>query len=152
MTREMTKEEAIEILNRDDDSMRKGYFCINDFIAIEVLKSEKPCGDAISRQAAINAMAKIEQDDIDKYGCAIPEGFNSDPAIEALNGLPSITTQPKTGLCKDCKYFEYDSVAKVNGIPLIVAHEICSRWGDGCKTREDGYCFLFEPQESEGEK
>ena len=33
--------------------------------------------------------------------------------------------------CKDCKYFEYDSVANVDGIPLIVAHEICSRWGDG---------------------
>jgi len=56
---------------------------------------------------------------------------------------------PKTGHCKDCKYFEYDSVAKVDGIPLIVAHEICNKWGDGCKTREDGYCFLFEPQESE---
>ena len=57
--------------------------------------------------------------------------------------------QTKTGHCKDCKYFEYDSVAKVNGIPIIIAHEICSRWGDGCKTKEDGYCFLFEPQESE---
>lgn len=51
--------------------------------------------------------------------------------------------------CKNCKYFEYDSVANVDGIPLIVAHEICSKWGDGCKTKEDGYCFLFEPQESE---
>lgn len=55
--------------------------------------------------------------------------------------------EPKTGHCKDCKYFEYDSVANVDGIPLIVAHEICSKWGDGCKTKEDGYCFLFEPQE-----
>ena len=54
--------------------------------------------------------------------------------------------KPKIGHCKDCKYFEYDSVAKVNGIPLIVAHEICSRWGNGCKTKEDGYCFLFEPK------
>ena len=53
------------------------------------------------------------------------------------------------GHCKDCKFFEYDSVAKVDGIPLIVAHEICSRWGDGCKTKEDGYCFLYDPQESE---
>lgn len=37
----MTRTEAIEILNRDDDSMRKGYFCINDFKAIEVLKSQE---------------------------------------------------------------------------------------------------------------
>ena len=62
----------------------------------------------------------------------------------------SLEQKPKTGHCKDCKYFEYDSWAKVNGIPLIVAHEICKKWGDGCKTKEDGYCFLFEPQESKG--
>ena len=47
-------------------------------------------------------------------------------------------------LCKDCKYFEYNSVALVDGIPLIVAHEICKKWGDGCKTNENGYCFLAE--------
>ena len=57
--------------------------------------------------------------------------------------------EPKIWHCKECKYFEYDSVAKVDGMPLIVAHEICSKWGDGCKTKEDGYCFLFKPQESE---
>ena len=32
----MNEREAISVLKRDDDSMRKGYFCINDFIAIEV--------------------------------------------------------------------------------------------------------------------
>lgn len=64
--------------------------------------------------------------------------------------IKALAQESKTGYCKDCKYFEYDSVAKVDGIPLIVAHEICKRWGNGCKTREDGYCFLFEPQESEG--
>lgn len=46
--------------------------------------------------------------------------------------------------CKNCKYFEHDSMAKVEGIPLIVAHETCKRWGDGCKTSENGYCFLAE--------
>lgn len=51
--------------------------------------------------------------------------------------------------CKNCRYFEYNSFAQVDGIPLIVAHEICKKWGDGCKTKEDGYCYLFEPQESE---
>lgn len=62
--------------------------------------------------------------------------------------MTALEQEPKAGHCKDCKYFEYDSMAKVDGIPLIVAHEICSRWGDGCKTREDGYCFLFEPREN----
>ena len=72
--------------------------------------------------------------------------------MEAIDiAISALETDEKalTGQCKDCKHFEYDSVAKVDGIPLIVAHEICSRWGEGCKTREDGYCFLFEPQESE---
>ena len=68
--------------------------------------------------------------------------------IEIVNEIPEIDTKPLIH-CKDCKYFEYDSVVKVDGIPLIVAHEICKRWGDGCKTKEDGYCFLGEPQESE---
>ena len=74
-------------------------------------------------------------------------GFKEEIIDSACNRI--LEQEPKTGHCKDCKYFEYDSVAKVDGVPLIVAHEICSKWGDGCKTKESGYCFLFEPQESE---
>lgn len=66
-------------------------------------------------------------------------------AIQALSQEPS----RHKGNCKECKYFEYDSVAKVDRVPLIVAHKICNKWGNGCQTKEDGYCFLFEPQESE---
>ena len=51
--------------------------------------------------------------------------------------------------CKDCAYFEYDVVKNVDGIPLIVAHEMCSRWGDGCKTKETGFCFLALAKERE---
>ena len=53
---------------------------------------QEPCEDCISRQAAIDVMIKLEQDDIDRYGCKIPEGFDSSPAIEALDNLPSITS------------------------------------------------------------
>lgn len=82
-------------------------------------------------------------------------------AIKALEHDPQETVTEfadrcrecgKMKRCRDCKYFEYDSVAKVDGIPLIVAHEICSKWGDGCKTSENGYCFLFEPKEEEGKE
>lgn len=61
-----------------------------------------------------------------------------------LKILDKYAEQEPTERCKNCKYFEYDSVANVDGIPLIVAHEICSRWGDGCKTSENGFCFMFE--------
>lgn len=97
----------------------------------------KHCTDAISRQAVLDLCERFD-------GC-VPYSVLSNHDM-----LPSVSTE-KTGRCKDCKYFEYDSVAKVDGIPLIVAHEICSKWGDGCKTSEDGYCFLFEPQPYKGE-
>lgn len=86
-------------------------------------------------------MIDISEDDYRK----VQDGRSSVSMMRKVigNGIP-------LSRCKDCKYFEYDSVAKVDGIPLIVAHEICSKWGGGCKTREDGYCFLFEQKESEG--
>lgn len=53
------------------------------------------------------------------------------------------------GRCGNCKNFEPDYVEEIDGISLIVAHEICKKWGDGCKTRENGWCFLFESWESD---
>ena len=95
--------------------------------------------DCISREQAIKSAKYIIESNSEMKAFCI---------LRMLKELPSVPKE-RTGYCKDCKYFEYDSVAKVDGIPLIVAHEICSRWGDGCKTKEDGYCFLFNPQESE---
>lgn len=46
--------------------------------------------------------------------------------------------------CKNCKHFELNHWENVNGIPLIAARGICTKWGDGCKTSMDGYCFLAE--------
>ena len=93
----------------------------------------------ISRQDVVKAVDKHMNED----------GTLDDDITCILEEVPPVTPQPKVGRCKDCKYFEYDSVAKVNGMSLVVAHEICSKWGNGCKTKEYGYCFLFEPQESE---
>ena len=48
--------------------------------------------------------------------------------------------------CKDCKYFELDHFEKVEEfpVPIIVAHEICMKWSDGCRTSKDGWCFMAE--------
>lgn len=99
---------------------------------------QEPCDDAISRREALNCIN-------DTWG----DYFILNELFERIDKLPSVTQKSNTGHCKECKYFEYDSVGKVDGMPLIVAHEICNKWGDGCKTSEDGYCYLFEPQESE---
>lgn len=63
--------------------------------AIRILLEQEPCVDCISRQSAIKAMLKIEHDDIEKYGCSIPEGFDSELAINALNDLPPVTPEQK---------------------------------------------------------
>ena len=72
---------------------------------------------------------------------------NCGARMESEEIIEKVKQERIIGHCKDCKYFEYDSVAKVDGILLIVAHEICNKWGNGCKTKEDGYCYLYEPQE-----
>ena len=132
----MTNEEAIKTLKGEVwiNCQEKWFEALD--MAIKALEQE-PSGDLISREAVIDELNKWDWQEL-----YLPIHFKEN----IIDILPSAE---KTGHCKDCKYFEYDSVAKVDGIPLIVAHEICSRWGDGCKTKEDGYCFLFEPKESE---
>lgn len=44
--------------------------------------------------------------------------------------------------CEGCHFFERDHFENVDGIPVIVTHNICTRWGNGCVTAEDGYCFM----------
>ena len=68
-------------------------------------------------------------------------------AIELIKRQPTIDAVPVIR-CKDCKNYEYDHVEKVYGIPLIVAHEICKRWGEGRKTSENGWCFLAERKDN----
>jgi hypothetical protein len=98
----------------------------------------------MKREEAIKMLRGMKAENLNLANLYTKDRYNAlDMAIKALE------QESQIGHCKDCKYFEYDSFAKVDGIPLIVAHEICSKWGDGCKTKEDGYCFLFEPQESE---
>ena len=65
---------------------------------------------------------------------------------EAIRDAKTVDAVPVIR-CKDCKYYETDHFENFNGIPLIVAHEICMRWGDGCNTSPDGYCFMAERKE-----
>ncbi len=94
--------------------------------------------DLINRQDAIDTLDKIGSLDT-----------NADKiyARELFKALPS--AQPEIIQCKECKHFEYDHIENVNGIPLIVAHEICMRWCEGVKTSENGYCFLAERRDNE---
>ena len=95
--------------------------------------------ELISRQTIIDGLEFVIKHGIETYGA---HSISAEKMLEFVRELP--TVQPNIVRCKDCKHFEYDHVANINGIPLIVAHEICTRWGDGVKTSENGYCFLAE--------
>ena len=93
--------------------------------------------DCISRQAVIDLM-------IQKWG----ENFSGDSAmqesIDAIRVLPSVTSQKPR--CKECKWWkdsdgEYRRGCGAESKCPINRREVF----DG-----NGYCFLFEPQESEG--
>ena len=49
--------------------------------------------------------------------------------------------------CKDCKYFKLDHFDMIDGVPIIIAHEICTKWSGGSKTNKDGFCFMGERRE-----
>lgn len=62
-----------------------------------------------------------------------------------------MATKIKIIRCKNCKYYCADYWGVIDNMPIIIAHEICSRWGSGCKTEPLGYCHLAEHKtESEG--
>ena len=92
---------------------------------------------------ALRKCAKEHENDRTSTGHIIVSNLCQDTA----NLLEELEQEPKIGHCKNCKYFEYDTMANVYGMPIIVAHEICSKWGRGCKTMENGYCHMFSPKE-----
>lgn len=49
--------------------------------------------------------------------------------------------------CGECKYFELNPITVIDGIPLILAHEICHFWGKGCKTSQNSFCSYGERKE-----
>lgn len=54
--------------------------------------------DLISRQAAIDAMLKLQAEDDEAYGCHILEGFDGERAREALELLPSAQPEGRKGV------------------------------------------------------
>lgn len=79
----------------------------------------------------------------DCSNCSLPHR-DYDTIIERLKKRVSIMKNVNVIQCKECKYFELNAWGEINGVPLIIAHEICMFWGKGCKTNPEGYCFAGE--------
>ena len=125
--------------------------------AIEALRySEFPNNsDTISRQAAIDALVgitrfKTKHELMQRVNASVQDeqGWLGAVAecLDEIEDLPS--AQPEIIRCKDCKHFEYNHPYIIQSIPVL-GHEVCNAWGDGCKTDENGYCFMAERRTDE---
>lgn len=97
--------------------------------------------DLISRKAAIKAIENLQ----DCYN-GFSDTYDKACIIGVLEEVPS--AQQEIIRCKDCKHFEYNHPYIIQGIPVL-GHEVCNAWGDGCKTDENGYCFMAERRTDE---
>ena len=171
----MSNEEAIEFLKNmiareavgfvapqgDGDVAIWQYHIEALQMAINALEQPEACQDAISRQAAIDELKTRRDSAKEWYDKASADGdemiiARADSAmmsfiesILTVKKLPSV--QPEIIRCKDCKYFEYDHLYIVQDIPVI-GHLVCNKWGDGCRTNENGFCFLGERRTDEPDK
>jgi len=114
-------------------------------MAIKALEQEA-CEDCISRQAALDTFCLSEKSR--KYG-GDHSGYDTIMLYEvqdALEALPSVNPQePKTGYCKDCKWWKDSDGVYRRGIG---AESQCPM--NRIEVIEgNGYCYMFEPQESE---
>ena len=98
----MKADEAIQILKTWRITGDKAHEALDMAIdALQELKNSseelKNSSDLIRRRDAIDAMKKLYDEDVEAYGCEIPETFDCDRAIEELNALPSAQPERKTG-------------------------------------------------------
>lgn len=101
--------------------------------------------DYISRQDAIAALngeiPLTKQKDIDAVVEYLAE------RIKRLKDLPAADVA-EVVRCRDCKHFELDKPYVIQGVPIL-GHEVCNVWGDGCKTDQNGFCFMAERRTDE---
>lgn len=145
----MTREEAIAVLEQEahyiygDD---KPYDRQAFDMAIKALEQE-PCEDAISRQEVLDAMYEL---------CDTGETFNEnlwrdnphiDAIADAINNLPSVTPQPKTG------HWIYSKAVNTGEI-IFSECSVCGNGESRCAKRMN-YCpncgAKMESEDKEGE-
>lgn len=137
----MTNEEVITKIVEQDEDFYIITDAVNGTVNIEVSldwwkKQSNSDEDCISRQQAIDKMQELENEDIEAYGCSIPEGFDGKRAIEALKALPSIQQKPKTGHWEQYGYSWKDkfkcSECGEEQPKILCGERIIGHWSDYC--------------------
>jgi len=103
----------------------------------------KVLADAFEKWADENKVDKCPVSVITWLG--MNELINENRAVDIINAIEAENNKAK---CENCEHFEKDVFANVGGIPIIICHNICNKWGNGCKTDPDGFCHNFKRRES----
>ena len=73
-------------------------------------------------------------------------------ASDILYYLQKLADMPEIVRCRDCEFYTKNVFSSWNGMPVIVAHCMCSKWGNGCATDPEGFCFMGKRKEDEMKK
>lgn len=112
-------------------------YCHHDSVTTESRQEYIKRAEATS----IPVISKEHRKYFNSLDDAYETGWNE--ALACANMIPSADVV-EVVRCKDCRHFQQNVWGKVNGIEIIVGHEMCDFWGDGCKTKEEGYCSYGE--------
>lgn len=120
--------------NHTDDYSEESHTAM--MMAVKALEQE-PCEDAISRTEVIKSIDERE----DVNGKVDAESVRTDIVL-----MQPVNPQPKIGYCRDCKWWKDTDGVFRRGIE---AESQCPM--NRIEVYEgNGYCYMFEPQESEG--
>ena len=130
-----------DLIRRSDAIRVASGYCHWTNIPDELAKlpsvNPKPCEDAISRQAVLDAVllvpiAPLIKGDNVHYERVVYENVIKD--------LPSVTPAPKMGRCKDCKWWKDSDGVYRRGVGAESQCPINRK-----EVYEgNGYCFMFE--------
>lgn len=98
------------------------------------------------KEAKFNNVPCVKTTPTDSELESYMRGWND--AIDAIAECePTVDAVPVIR-CKDCKHFHYDIPYLIQGIPVLM-HEICTFWGNGCKTSENEFCSHAERRQDD---
>ena len=153
----MTREEAIKVLSQHSEhwkrllienicSKEEGLQTVEALdMAIKVLLQD-PCENVISREDVLKLIYDFkEKHTEDRENHPINYGTLLD-LIRLIRELPLVNSHSKTGYCKDCKWWKDSDGAYRRGVKAESQCPINRRE----VLESNGYCYVFEPQESEG--
>ena len=134
---------CLEIIDKyAEEEYRQKIFSYLDGVADGLSNpiEQEPCEDAVSRQAVLEKAYDMSEIDGEHFTepCMVVD-------VEDIQRLPSVQPKAKHGHCKDCKWWKDKDGVYRRGFDAESKCPINRK----VVFEGNGYCYMFEPQESE---